>query len=385
MSENSAPVMAATQVAPEARPNGRAPLKRRGHVRLVGVAVFAIAVLLAACGSSASSSAARSSTGSTPGAVNAGSVTIGYETGGDSALAAVIHNNYFQKYLGSGVSEKVFNSGPAALSAIASGALKFMCVLGLPPVISALAKGVPLQIIYAQDRYTTDAGLVARDATGIKTVAGLKGKKIGIVVGSQSTFELAEYLKTAGLTVADVTQLNMSPPQIQSAWATGQIDAGIVWAPVYNYMADHNGTVLMTDKNLPPTATSYNVCVTNADYAKSDPAAIKAFLLALNAGNQFAAANPTTAAQYNANINGISLSGAKQIDAGYESPSLPAQVTSAVLGASQSGVASAGVTQSLLNNWKVLNQEGFISTPPPSNVAQYIGWSYVEAAAKTAG
>lgn len=363
-----------TVVTEQVRPDSEwAPGRRRvsrGGVIAVGALVAAL--LLAACGSSNSSSGGK------------GGVVIGYETGGSSALASVIHNKYFEKNLGGSknVSLKVFSSGPAALSAIASGALNFMCVLGLPPVISALAKGVPLKIIYAQDRYTANAGLVAREATGISSVAGLKGKTVGIVVGSQATFELTQYLKTAGLSLGDVKQVNMSPPQIQSAWASNRIDAGIVWAPVFNYMADHKGKVVMTDKNLPPTATSYNVCVTNTNFAAKNPEKVTAFLKALNKGNTYAAANPTKAAGYNASINGVSLAVAKTIDKGYVSPSLPEQLTSSVLGKSQADVKNAGVTQSLLSNWSVLSKGGFISTPPPADVSKYIGWSYVKKAAE---
>lgn len=341
----------------------------RGGIWTVGLVV--IAFVLAACGSSNGSSGDKSG------------VVIGYETGGSSALASVIHNKYFQSQLGGSknVSLKVFSSGPAALSAIASGALNFMCVLGLPPVISAISKGVPLKIIYAQDRYTMNAGLVARESTGISSVAGLKGKTVGIVVGSQSTFELSQYLKTAGLSLSDVKQVNMSPPQIQSAWATNRIDAGIVWAPVFNYMADHKGKVLMTDKNLPSTATSYNVCVTNTNFASKNPEKVTAFLKALNKGNTYAAANQTKAAGYNASINGVSLEVAQAIDKGYFSPSLDEQLTSDVLGKSQDDVKNAGVTKSLASNWTVLNEGGFISTPPPADVSKYIGWSYVKKAA----
>lgn len=347
------------------------PRRRTGPRGVFLVGAVVIGLLVAACGGGSSSGEGKD-----------GQVVIGYETGGSSALASVIHNKYFQKEMGSTkVGLKVFSSGPAALSAIASGALNFMCVLGLPPVISAIAKGVPLKIIYAQDRYTANAGLVARKATGISSVADLKSKTVGIVVGSQSTFELAQYLKTANMTLGDVKIVNMAPPQIQSAWVTKKIDAGIVWAPVYNYMAEHDGKVLMNDANLPATATSYNVCVTNSNYAKKHPAQVTAFLKALNEGNKFAAANATKAAGYNASINGISLAGAQTIDKGYVSPSLPEQLTPGVLGETQEGVAKAGVTQSLLSNWTVLKKAGFISTPVPSDGAQYIGWSFVKKAA----
>jgi hypothetical protein len=63
------------------------------------------------------------------------------------------------------------------------------------------------------------------------------------------------------------------------------------------------------------------------------------------------------------------------------SPSLPQQLTPQVLGKSQADVAKAGVTQSLLSNWKVLQKAGFIPTAPPSDVSKYIGWTYADKAA----
>jgi ABC-type nitrate/sulfonate/bicarbonate transport system substrate-binding protein len=317
---------------------------------------------------------ALASTSSTP-------VTIGYELGGDSALAATLHNKYFQQDLGSNVSLKVFESGPAALSSIASGSINFMCAIGIPPVVSALTQGVPLQLIYSEDRYTTSAGFVATKASGITTIAGLKGKKIGLVTGSQSQFELSEFLARGGLTLSDVTTVNLTPPELQAAWSTGAVDAGVTWSPVLNTL-EKTGTLLGTDASLPATADSYNICVTNKTWAAAHPTAVDAFLKALNSGNVFANAHVVTAEQYNASLGGMSLGIAKDLTNGLISPTLAQQLTPAVLGASASSVNTSGVAQSLRNNWETLYKSGFITVAPPASVSKYIDWSGVSAAYK---
>ena len=125
--------------------------------------------------------------------MNAGRIAIGYENNGADPLIISVANGYFKKELGRGVSLNLFSSGPAALSALASGALRFMCGLGLPPVIAAMAQGVPSQIIFNRERYTSGAGLVVKFNSRITSVAALKGKSVAIVIGSQSSFGLAAF------------------------------------------------------------------------------------------------------------------------------------------------------------------------------------------------
>lgn len=270
---------------------------------------------------------------------------------------------------------KLFSSGPAALSALASGALPFMCGLGFPPVISAISKGVPLQVVFNQERYTKDAGLVVKASSGITSVAQLKGKTVAIVIGSQSSFELATFAKQAGLALSSVHQLNMSPPEMQSAWTTGQVQAAIVWDPVFDYLSSHGGRVLSTDANLAPTATSFNICVTNKGYAASHAAVAAAFERALGDGYDYLTSHPAQAYAVMAKAAGITLATAKTEIAGYDVFSLDDQVTADVLGRGK-GSATSGTAQSLLNNWKVLYSSGLISTAPPASAAPYVNSTY---------
>jgi taurine ABC transporter substrate-binding protein len=313
-------------------------------------------------------------------AVNAGHISIGYENNGADPSIISVANGYFKKEMGAGVSLRLFSSGPAALSALASGALPFMCGLGFPPVISAIAQGVPLQIIFNQERYTGDAGLVVKKSSAIKGVAGLKGKSVAIVIGSQSSFEIAAFAAKAGLKLSSVKQINMTPPEMQSAWSRGSISAAIVWDPVFDYLATHGGRVLATDAQLPATATSYNICVANKDYAAQHPKIATAFVKSLGDGVTHLRQHRTAALGVMAKAAGITVTTAKTEIAGYQIFSLANQATAAVLGTSAATSASSATAQSLLNNWKALYEVGTVTTKPPSSVATYVNPTYAKAA-----
>ncbi len=346
---------------------GTAPGSPRQAVRPLSAMAggLVLAGLLAACGSSGSSSASASSHHSNV------AVTIGYENNGADPSMVTIHNGYFQKELGSNVTTKIFTSGPTALSAIASGALQFMCGIGLPPVISALARGVPLVVVWNQERYTTDAGIVVKSGSGITSLAGLAGKTIAITTGSEASFELPTLLAQKGVSLSSVHQLNMSPPQMESAWETGQIQAAIVWDPAFDALRAKGGTVLATDASLPPTASSFNICVANTSFTKAHPQAAVGFVKAMQDGVAYWQSHPSQALSIMESEAGISASTAQTELKGYQIYDLTDQTSPTVLGTG-SQVKTSGTTQSLTNNWKELYKQGFITVPPPANMSRYV-------------
>lgn len=311
---------------------------------------------------------------------SSGPIVIGWQGGAGNPLSVTVGNDYFQKEMGPNAELKLFASGPAALSAVASGSLHYMCGLGLPPTVSAIAKDLPLEIVYAQERYTTGAGLVVQESSGISSVADLKGKTLAIVTGSQSTFELAAYLKGTGISPNDVKQLNMSPDQMQSAWTTGSITAALTWNPVLSYLSSHGGKVLKTDSDLPVGESSYNVCVANKDYAAAHPQVTAQLTTALGDGVEYLKTNRESALEVMAKETGTTVADVTAMLEGYQPFSLADQTTPNVLG---SGSSDSAVEKSLLANWTVMHSGGFLSQTPPSSVAKYVNSSYAADAAKS--
>lgn len=289
-------------------------------------------------------------------------VIIGYENNGADPYMVSMGDKLFEKHMQANVQYKMFSSGPAAMSALASNSLNFMCGLGVPPLTTAIAQGLPMTIVYNQERYTKAAGIVVKPDSGIRDVAGLAGHKIAIVAGSQASFELATFLKEAKVPYGQVTQINMAPPQMRTSWVTGNIDAAIVWDPVFSTLVEAGGKVIKTDADLPRTASSYNVCIANSQWAKEHPSLVRGFVAALDAGYQATRNDPEKSLQTMAKETGVTLPMARNQLAGYETFSGKDQSSENVMG-SGTGLEHSATYQTLLNTAKVLHEIGRIQTP----------------------
>ncbi len=293
-------------------------------------------------------------------------VIIGYENNGADPYMVSMAEHLFEKHMPKAhVEYKLFSSGPAAMSALASNSLNFMCGLGIPPFVTAVEQGLPMTIVYNQERYTKAAGIVVKPNSGITSVAGLKGHKIAIVAGSQSSFELATFLAEAHVAYDSVTQINMAPPQMRTSWVTGAIDAAIVWDPVYSALQALGGKVLKNDGQLPRSASSYNVCIADSKWAAKHPALVRGFVAALDEGYQITREHPKRALADMARQTGVTVAVARKELAGYELFSGADQTKPKGMGTG-AGVETSATYQTLVNTAKVLKTIGRIQQVPAS-------------------
>ncbi len=151
-----------------------------------------------------------------------------------------------------------FESGPPENESFAAGQ-QDIGVMGNVPSIGGLAAGQKRTFIgISENGEKTEAILVPPDSD-IKSVADLKGKKIGLVVGSIVQNLLYNLLKEEGLTLDDVEQLNLATGEQLEALATGQVDAIATWQPmiaqienegVGKVLADGSGGVFLAENTI---------------------------------------------------------------------------------------------------------------------------------------
>ncbi len=302
-------------------------------------------------------------------------VTIGYENAPDPESVA-IEQGFFQKTMHAHVVLKYFSSGPDALTSLASGSLDFMTTLGNPPTAAAIARGVPLKVVWAMERYTTAEGLVVKKGSHLHSVKDLEGKTVALVTGSTSPFELDTALQMRHLPLSSVHFNDMSPPDMVAAWKTGRIDAAYVWAPFLNEMQQDNGRVLIYDENQVAKAPIFNLAVVNSQFAAKNPKLVDQFVEAEEKGVQFFYKHPATSFQDIAKLNGISAAEAKSQAAGLSFTTLAQQLTPRRLGTA-STVKSSLVTRSLTSAAQWLQQTGQIPSVP-KNLSQYVDPSFCE-------
>lgn len=244
-------------------------------------------------------------------------VTIGYENNGADPEMVAIAQHLFEKYLHANVTLKLWASGPQALDAIGSGSLDFMTGIGNPPVVSAIGEGVPLQVIWAQEQYTTDEGLVVKRSAHITSLRQLEGKHVALVVGSTSPFELDTALKEHHIPTASVHFTDTEPPNMVAGWERGGIQAAYVWDPAFDEMLRHGGVALMYDRNVEKSAPIFNLAVVNNSWGKSHPQLVREFVEAEQAAVEYYHQHPAPAIRMMAREAGISVALARTELAGY--------------------------------------------------------------------
>lgn len=99
-----------------------------------------------------------------------------------------------------------------------------------PMALALRSQGVPIHIVYLGHRYGS-ALVVAKDGP-VHTVEDLAGKKIAIPSRfSDERLIVGRALRAHGLTEKSVTLVEMSPPDVASALATGAIHAFVMGEP----------------------------------------------------------------------------------------------------------------------------------------------------------
>jgi sulfonate transport system substrate-binding protein len=69
------------------------------------------------------------------------------------------------------------------------------------------------------------------ESSPIKSVADLKGRRVGVAKGSSSHNTLLALLEKAGLSIADITPVYLAPADATAAFSGGSIDAWVIWDP----------------------------------------------------------------------------------------------------------------------------------------------------------
>jgi taurine transport system substrate-binding protein len=144
---------------------------------------------------------------------------------------------------------KPFPAGPAMLPALAAGEID-VAWFGEFPAVTGFVNGLPLEVFMVQHMHRSHIRLVARPEVGIKTLRDLKGKKIGVSIGSTGHFHLLRALAVAGLSQQDVTLINLAPGNMPPAYVAGQIDAALTWEPHVGEMEARGAVRLATTESL---------------------------------------------------------------------------------------------------------------------------------------
>ena len=231
-------------------------------------------------------------------------VRLGWQTGDINTLTMYATAKNLFEDAGIKVELIAFPAGPALLPAFAAGQID-LGWMGEFPIVTGYANGMPIQMIMIDRVNTTNVRLVATPASGINTLADLKGKKIAVSIGSTSHQHIARALNMAGLKQEDVTLVNLQPGNMPAAYAAGQIDAAFTWEPNISLMENTGGKVIATTKSLNDITGVF--LAARSEFTKEHPELVQKFLTAWDKAMKAAVANPDEVRQAEAKRLNVSV------------------------------------------------------------------------------
>lgn len=183
-------------------------------------------------------------------------VKIGYQKNGP--LVILKSRGTLEKSLkkkGYQVEWREFQAGPALLEALNVGSIDFGRTGDAPPIF-AQAADAPFVYVAAGKTKMEGSGILVPGNSPIKSVADLKGKKIGFAKGSSSHYLLLKALEKANVSYDDIKPSFLQPGDARVAFEKGNIDAWVVWDPFTADTEIHskarmivNGKGLTTDRD----------------------------------------------------------------------------------------------------------------------------------------
>ncbi len=288
-----------------------------------------------------------------------------------------------EKATGYKVSWKMFGGGGDVIKAMASGDVPIGEV-GSSAAAAAIAQGLDVEVVWILDDINNAEQVVVSDKSGIKNIAGLKGKKIATPFASTSHYQLSFALDKAGLGARDLQLLNLRPPEILAAWERGDIDGAFVWDPVLARIKASGGKVILSSADIAKQgAQTFDVIIVNRAWAKGNRDFVIALAREIDKAN---AAYRAGKAKYTvdsdevnaiAKVVGAAPGAVPEALAEYAYPTAAEQATAEWLGQGKDG----GVAKALANTAKFLKAQGRIADVP-DDFGEFVDPEFAEAAAK---
>lgn len=178
-------------------------------------------------------------------AATAKSFRIGYQKNGASVVAK-LHQSIEDRLrpLGVSVTWTEFSFGPPLLEALRLENIDFGYTGDAPPIF-AQAAGADLVYVAALPKGSSAAAILLPAGSTLKTVAGLKGKRVAFARASSAHNLLVAALEQAGLSFRDIQPVALAPADAAAAFARGSVDAWSIWDPYYAIAEGQPGTQVL--------------------------------------------------------------------------------------------------------------------------------------------
>lgn len=231
-------------------------------------------------------------------------IRIGYQKNGVLVIAR--QQSALEKHFnpqGIDVKWVEFSSGPPMMEAMNVGSIDYGAVGDSPPVFAQAAGAA---IVYAAGQPITNGqGILVPQNSALRTIADLKGRRVGFTKGSSAHNVVVQTLEKAGLTYVDITPVYLTPPDAGPAFANGSIDAWSIWDPYFAIgETKQNGRILVNAHEITKSNSFY---IANRAFAKNHGTVLQQIIDVTSATAKWAEQHRDEVAKSLSAVTGIPL------------------------------------------------------------------------------
>jgi NitT/TauT family transport system substrate-binding protein len=187
---------------------------------------------------------------------------------------------------------KTYDTGLATIDDLLKGKLDIAGAAEYPVVAKAFQKdNISIIASISKSDIVYLVGLTNR---GIRNISDLKGKKIGIPRRTVLEFYLGRFLDLHGMSIRDVTLIDLPQGQTTDAIADGSVDAIVTREPYFSQVQKQqaNGIVSWSVQS---NQAVYSVLICRNDWIKEHPELIRRFLNSLAEAEEYIVQHPSEA------------------------------------------------------------------------------------------
>lgn len=202
-----------------------------------------------------------------------------------------------------------FPFGPPLLEALGAGAVDYGYTGDSPPVFAQAAHG---RLVYAAaiPARGYGQGIVVPRGSAIRSIADLKGKKVGVGKASSAHNLLIASLESAHLKWEDITPVYLAPADAAAAFSRGAIDAWSIWDP-YLAIAELNADARQLELDRDATAQN-SFFLANSDFAAKHPDIVRGVNEEIEKAAKWAETHRGEVAALYAEASGVALAAQKK-------------------------------------------------------------------------
>lgn len=295
-------------------------------------------------------------------------------------LRVLMAKGEIEKATGYKIAWKMFGGGGDVIKAMASGQVPIGEV-GSSPATAAASQGLDIEVIWLLDDIGNAEQLVARNGSGIASLADLKGKKVATPFVSTSHYQLLAALADAQVNAREVQILNLRPPEIAAAWERSDLDATFIWDPVLTKVKASGKVIISSGDIAKKGKPTFDAIVVSKSWAAANRDFVTKLIAAIARQD---AEYRSNRARWTADSDEVKLVakivGAKAEDvpgamAAYNFPSAEEQASPTWLG----GGSAGGVAKAMADTAVFLKEQGRITAVAP-DYGKFVNPEYAAAA-----